>query len=126
VNEFLASLMGKVSGYSVAVDEIHHTQKLDAPSGTAITLAELMAKELPGKDGWLLAPQKADNKITITSHRIGSVPGTHSVVYSSDADSITFTHAANNRKGLAIGAILAAEFVKDKKGVFGMNDLLKL
>ena len=126
VNQLLASLMGKAQGYSVAVEEIHHTQKLDAPSGTAITLTELISKELPGMDGWVLAPQKAENKISITSHREGSVPGTHSVVYASDVDEITFTHAAKSRKGLALGAILAAEFVIDKKGVFGMTDLLKL
>ena len=126
VNQLLASLMGKTQGYSVAVEEVHHTQKLDAPSGTAITLAELMAKELPGMKGWVLAPEKLDNKISITARREGSVPGTHSVTYSSDVDEITFTHAAKSRKGFALGAVLAAEFLKDRKGVFGMNDLLKL
>ncbi len=126
VNQLLASLMGKAQGYSVAVEEIHHTQKLDAPSGTAITLTQLMAQELPNMNGWVLAPEKAANKIPITARREGSVPGTHSVVYTSEVDEITFTHAAKNRKGFALGAILAAEFVKDKKGVFGMNDLLKL
>ena len=126
VNQLLASLMGKAPGYSLEVEETHHTQKLDAPSGTAITLAEVIAAEIPSKEGWTMNPEEKQKSILIKAFREGSVPGTHSVFYESEVDKITFTHEAKNRKGLATGAILAAEFMVGKKGVFGMNDLLKL
>ena len=126
VNKLLASLMAKAPDYTLEVEETHHTQKLDAPSGTAITLAEVIATEMPTKEGWTMDSEEKQAKILIKAFREGSVPGTHSVFYESGVDKITFTHEAKNRKGLAMGAILAAEFMVGKKGVFGMNDLLKL
>lgn len=126
VNKLLASLMAKTPGYSLEVEEIHHTQKLDAPSGTAITLADVIASEFRNKSGWTMDPKEKADRILIKARREGNVPGTHTVSYASEVDEITFTHEAKNRKGLALGAILAAEFMVGKKGVFGMNDLLKL
>lgn len=126
VNKLLASLMAKTPGYSLEVEEIHHTQKLDAPSGTAITLADVIASEFPEKSGWTMNPSDKADHILIKARREGNVPGTHTVTYASEVDEITFTHEAKNRKGLALGAILAAEFMVGKKGIFGMNDLLKL
>jgi len=126
VNKLLASLMAKTPGYSLEVEEIHHTQKLDAPSGTAITLADVIASEFPEKSGWTMDPGDKADHILIKARREGNVPGTHTVSYASEVDEITFTHQAKNRKGLALGAILAAEFMVGKKGIFGMNDLLKL
>ena len=126
VNKLLASLMAKTPGYSLEVEEIHHTQKLDAPSGTAITLTEVIASELTSKNGWTMNPDEKQEKILIKALREGSVPGKHSVFYESGVDKITLTHEAKNRKGLALGALLAAEFMVGKKGVYGMNDLIKL
>ncbi|SDC75842.1 4-hydroxy-tetrahydrodipicolinate reductase [Williamwhitmania taraxaci] len=126
VNKLLASIMAKTPGYSLEIEETHHIQKLDAPSGTAITLADVIAAELPEKIGWTMNPAEKDDHVFIKSVREGNVPGVHSVSYSSNVDEITFTHAAKNRKGLALGAILAAEFMVGRKGIYGMNDLLNL
>ena len=126
VNKLLATLMAKTPGYNLEIKEIHHIHKLDAPSGTAITLAEVIAAEIPEKSGWSMNPAEKEDHVFIKSVREGEVPGTHSVTYTSQVDEITFTHAAKNRKGLALGAVLAAEFMVGKKGVFGMNDLLNL
>ncbi len=126
INKLLATLMAKTPGYDLNIEETHHTQKLDAPSGTAITIAEGIASELPIKKGWTMNPDEKQEKILIKAFREGSVPGTHSVIYESEVDKITFTHEAKSRKGLAIGAVLAAEFMVGKKGIFGMNDLIKL
>ena len=116
--------MNQFPGYNVDIDEIHHTQKLDAPSGTAITTAEVILKELDRKNNWSLNSENFPSDLKITAQRIPDVPGTHIVKYESDIDVLTFEHQAKSRKGFALGAVLAAEFLHGKKGVFGMNDLL--
>jgi 4-hydroxy-tetrahydrodipicolinate reductase len=126
LNEHLAKLMNPFPVYDVKMTEVHHIHKLDAPSGTAITLAEGIIDKLDRKDKWLLDPANADNAITIKAVREGEVPGIHTVTYQSDVDFIEITHSANSRKGLALGAVLAAEFVVGKKGYLGMNDLLSI
>ncbi len=129
VNEFLAKMMNNYSEYSVEMEEIHHTQKLDAPSGTAITLAEGILKNLSHKIGWGLeeaGKELADSVIPISAVREDNVPGTHEVVYKSEIDSIEIKHTAHSRQGFALGAVLAAEFLhkQKKEGVYGMDDLL--
>lgn len=114
VNRYLASLMNQFPGYDVSMTEVHHVHKLDAPSGTAITLAEAIEKELERVD-----------KVPIESVREGEVPGIHTVRYESDADSITITHSAKNRSGFALGAVLAAEYTVQHSGFLGMKDLFK-
>lgn len=122
LNKKLASLMNKFPEYKVAIEEIHHTQKLDAPSGTAITLAEQIIEQT-GKKGWKL-DEAGEEEIPITAKRIDSVPGTHIITYNSPIDSIKIEHEAHSRDGFALGAIIAAEWLKDKKGVFTMKDVL--
>lgn len=125
LNKKLAQLMNSISGYDVEMNEIHHAEKLDEPSGTAISLAEQIIDNLDTKTNWSLNP--SDNSdIKIKAERIKNVPGTHSVLYKSDVDEITIKHEAKNRKGFALGAVLAAEFLVDKKGVYNMQDLLSL
>ncbi|TDQ13555.1 dihydrodipicolinate reductase [Algoriphagus boseongensis] len=126
VNEFLAKLMNETSGYQVAIEEIHHTQKKDAPSGTAITLAEGIIQNLDVKTQWNLTGQMADSEqsVPITSKRIDPAPGTHIITYSSDIDTIEISHTAHSRMGFALGAVLVAEWIKNKKGVLSMNDFL--
>ena len=113
-------------GYNVALSETHHTQKKDAPSGTAITLAEQIIAENPQLNGYTLAPEKNENKISITAIREADIPGTHSIKYNSEIDQIEITHTAKSRQGFALGAVLAAEFLKGKTGVFSMQDVLKI
>ena len=131
LNEYLAKLMNNFSDYSIKMDEVHHTQKLDAPSGTAITLAHGIIEEVYRKDKWL-SIEEGNNQIPdalelpIHSFREDNVPGTHSIHYDSPIDSIEIKHTAHSRKGFALGAVLAAEFIKGKKGILGMNDMLKL
>jgi 4-hydroxy-tetrahydrodipicolinate reductase len=122
LNKKLAELM-RSHNYNVAIEETHHTQKKDAPSGTAITLAEEIIK-LKSFKKWVNSPTKNADELSIVSHRIDPAPGTHSVKYSSDIDDIEIIHTAHNRKGFASGAVLAAEFIKDKKGIFSMKDVL--
>lgn len=143
VNEHLAKMMDNYSDYGVSIEEIHHIHKLDAPSGTAITLANGIVNNLKRKSNWQTItqhekrrngatenfsdspnPPLSDSDFLITSKREGEVLGTHSVKYFSPIDDIEIKHTAHNRKGFALGAVLAAEFVKGKKGIFGMNDLL--
>ncbi|WP_109300410.1 4-hydroxy-tetrahydrodipicolinate reductase [Aquimarina sp. AU474] len=124
LNKKLAKMMHPREGYSVAMEEIHHTEKLDAPSGTAITLAEGII-ENTNQNAWQL-DQGNENTIPITAKRINNVPGTHTVTYSSQVDDIEITHTAHNRNGFALGAVVAAEWLQDKKGVFGMKDVLGL
>ena len=127
VNKYLSKLMNKFPAYNVAMEETHHIHKLDAPSGTAITLAEDIIANIERKNSWALYDDTVDNKsdiIEIKDYREGEVPGIHSVIYESEIDSIKITHDAKSRKGFAIGAVLAAEFTKDKKGFLGMQDLL--
>lgn len=123
LNEQMAHLM-QGHGYELNIEEIHHTQKLDAPSGTAITTAERLLANYPDKKGWKLADEATATDIAITAVRTPNVPGTHKVTFNSDIDSISLEHIAHNRKGFAGGALLAAEWLVDKKGVFTMQDLL--
>jgi len=124
LNKKLAKMMNPVEGYSINMEEIHHTQKLDAPSGTAITLAEGIIDNT-NKTGWQL-DQGDQNTIPIITKRIEQVPGTHTVTYSSEVDDIEITHTAHNRNGFALGAVVAAEWLRDKTGIFGMKDVLGL
>jgi 4-hydroxy-tetrahydrodipicolinate reductase len=124
LNSELAKHMRDFSDYNVSIEEIHHTKKLDAPSGTAITLAEGIMKQHAGYDGWSLEPKKTDGKIPVRAIREGNVPGTHSVTWDSEIDTLSLRHAAKNRKGFALGAVIAAEFIHTRKGVFTMNDVL--
>ena len=122
----LAQLMANHSEYTVEMKEIHHTQKLDAPSGTAITLAEGIIENIPAKNSWVNLSSGVRNEIGIISEREGQVPGTHIINYDSEVDYIEITHCAKSRKGLAFGAVLAAEYSFGKKGILTMNDLLNL
>lgn len=137
VNNYLARIMDNFPGYDVSMSETHHVHKLDAPSGTAITLAEGILENLKRKTAWvkgtLTAPDRSvsgttdcrPEELPINSIREGEVPGIHSIRYESEADSITITHDAKNRKGFALGAVLAAEFTATHEGFLGMNDLFK-
>ena len=124
VNEHLAKIMSKFDSYTVNMEEIHHTQKLDAPSGTAISLANGIIENSSYKS-WTLENPKS-NEIHIDAKRIGTVPGTHAVTYNSTVDSIEIKHTAHNREGFAIGALIAAEWIVGKKGIFTMKDVLEL
>jgi len=126
VNEYLAKIMNNYSDYNVSIEEIHHIHKLDAPSGTAISLANQITNNLNRKKKWANTKTNNADELEIISKREGEVAGTHTVKYFSVIDDIEIIHKAHNRKGFALGAVLAAEFVKGKKGVYGMNDLLKL
>lgn len=126
INKRLAELMSGQQQYNVVMEEIHHTQKKDAPSGTAITLAEQIMDKVSRKTKWVNeAPSKSDD-LAIISKRIDPAPGTHSITYTSDIDDITITHTAHSREGFASGAVIAAEWLKDKKGIYGMKDVLSL
>ncbi len=122
LNEKLAKIMDPFQNYSVEIEEIHHIQKLDAPSGTAISLAQQIIAN-SRKTGWQL-DHAEENEIPITAKREENVPGTHTVSYNSDIDSIEIKHTAHSREGFALGAIIAAEWIRDKKGVFSMRDVL--
>ena len=124
VNKYLAGLMRKQNEYEVSIEEIHHTQKKDAPSGTAITIAEQIIQKIPSKKEWINKETDDKNQLQIISKRIDEVPGTHKVLYNSFADNIEIIHTAHNRTGFASGALLAAKFVVDKKGFFEMSDVL--
>ncbi|HCY41527.1 MAG TPA: 4-hydroxy-tetrahydrodipicolinate reductase [Prolixibacteraceae bacterium] len=125
-NKKLAALMANRDEYKVGMTEIHHTQKLDAPSGTAITLAEGIIDEIPAKIKWVNHETENSDEVGILSERVGEVPGTHIIKYDSEVDYIEITHCAKSRKGFAFGAVLAAEFSYGKKGVLTMNDLLNI
>ena len=125
LNEYLARLMeGK--GYEASVEDIHHIHKLDAPSGTGITIAEGLINSNSDYIGWTEGKSNEASELGIISKREGEVPGTHSVVYQSAIDEIKITHEAHNRKGFAMGAVMVAEWLKDKKGVLSMEDFLNL
>jgi 4-hydroxy-tetrahydrodipicolinate reductase len=117
LNRRLAQLMNRFTAYDVRMEEIHHIHKLDAPSGTALTLAEDIVAQID---------RKTRDQLTIESKRTGEVPGIHEVIYESEADSIRIRHEAFNRRGFAVGAVMAAEFICGRTGFFTMNDLLKL
>ena len=126
INKKLATLMRQHSDYEVILEETHHTQKKDAPSGTAITLAEQILEQVKRKKQWVNELSDNTEDLEIISQRIDPAPGTHQVKYSSAIDDIEIIHTAHNRKGFAFGAMLAAEFIKDKKGFFTMKDVLNL
>ncbi len=125
LNKTLAKMMSNLKQYQVSLEEIHHTQKLDAPSGTAITLANGIIAEHSSYDNWKL-DEKKENTIPITAKRIEDVPGTHTISYKSEVDTITIEHKAHNRLGFALGAVIAAEWLVGKTGVFSMNDVLNI
>jgi 4-hydroxy-tetrahydrodipicolinate reductase len=124
LNEYLAKMIANLKQYNVSMEEIHHTQKLDAPSGTAITLAEGIIKNTNYANWTLETP--ISNEIHIDAKRIENVPGTHSVFYDSEVDQIEIKHTAHSREGFALGAVVAAEWLIGKKGVFTMKDVLGL
>ncbi len=126
LNKKMAELMQPYTDYSLSMQEIHHLQKLDSPSGTAIHLANDLLKSFPEKQKWVNHSSNEKTEIGIESLRVEGVPGTHSINYSSSIDSIQIKHTAHNRKGFAIGALLAAEWLLGKKGVFEMKDVLGL
>jgi 4-hydroxy-tetrahydrodipicolinate reductase len=126
LNRHLAKLVQPYPMYNVALLEVHHTQKLDAPSGTAITLAEDILRFLPQKTHWTNEVEKKASELSILSERTPNVPGTHTVTYNSAIDSIEIKHTAHSREGFATGAVVAAEWLQGKKGVFGMEHLLGL
>lgn len=126
LNKKLAMLMNPFKEYSVRMNEIHHTRKLDAPSGTAITLAEGIILNIDHITNWKNSEDVAQGELPIISYREGEVPGTHEVIYDSEIDTLSIKHEAKNRKGFALGAVLAAEFLKGKIGFYGMNDLLQI
>lgn len=124
INKRLAVLMNGRQDYDVSVEEIHHTEKKDAPSGTAITIAEQILDSLDRKDNWVKETAATPGELPIVSKRIENVPGTHVVKYSSPIDDIEISHTAHTREGFALGAVLAAEFIQQRKGVFTMQDVL--
>ncbi|WP_111671807.1 4-hydroxy-tetrahydrodipicolinate reductase [Algoriphagus litoralis] len=126
INEFLAKLMNETSGYHTSIEEIHHTEKKDAPSGTAITLAEGILRNMDKLNEWHLSGQSHDTEqsIPITAKRIDPAPGTHIIRYRSEIDQIEISHTAHSRQGFALGAVLVAEWIQGKKGVLSMDDFL--
>jgi 4-hydroxy-tetrahydrodipicolinate reductase len=126
INKRLATLMAPHKSYEVQVTEIHHTQKKDAPSGTAITIAEQILEGLGRKKRWVNHISDNTDELEIVSERIDPAAGTHKVKYSSTIDDIEIIHTAHNREGFALGAVLAAEYIRDKKGIFNMKDVLNL
>ena len=126
LNKILAGLMKKFPDYAIEMEEIHHTEKKDAPSGTAITLAEGLMSQNPTKTKWVNEPTENMDELEIISKRIDNVPGTHTVFYNSPIDTIEIKHTAHSREGFAQGAVMAAEWTAKNRGVFGMNDLLKI
>jgi len=124
INKTLARLMAGHTGYDVSIREIHHTQKKDAPSGTAITLAEQVMRAVPGKEQWVNEETGQPADLLITSERIDPYPGLHTVRYASAIDEIRITHEAHSRDGFALGAVLAAEFIRERTGIFSMKDVL--
>ena len=126
LNNYLAKIMNQFPAYDASIEETHHIHKLDAPSGTAITLAEGILKQIDRKEKWVLNEEGDKDELTITSLREGEVPGIHSVTYESEDDLIRITHEAMSRRGLALGAVLAAEFTQGRQGFLSMNDMLSL
>jgi len=126
LNRYLAGLMDPITDYDVTMKEIHHVHKLDAPSGTAITLAKDLIALLGRKDKWELNQAEDAATLRIDAVREDEVPGTHIITYDSEVDTLEITHRAKSRKGFALGAVLAAEFVKNRKGIFSMQDLFEV
>jgi 4-hydroxy-tetrahydrodipicolinate reductase len=117
--------MNRFEGYNVAIEEIHHTQKKDAPSGTAISLANDILERVERKQGWVNEPTTDAKEVEIISLREGTVPGTHTVTYTSEDDKIEIKHTLFSRRALALGAVVAAEFIAPRKGVFTIDDLFE-
>jgi 4-hydroxy-tetrahydrodipicolinate reductase len=126
LNERLAEVMNDYSDYEVSLEEIHHTEKKDAPSGTAITLAEQIEKKIDRKESWTMDSSPAKSQIYVKADRVKNIPGTHSVSYQSEIDTIEIKHIAHNRQGFALGAVLAAEHLNGKTGIYTMKDVLNL
>jgi len=126
INKQLAALMEPYDNYDVSMTETHHTEKKDAPSGTAISLAEQILAKIGRKNKWVNEPSNEASNLIIRSERIDPAPGTHSISYDSPIDSIEITHTAHTRKGFAAGAVIAAEFANQKIGIFAMKDVLGL
>jgi 4-hydroxy-tetrahydrodipicolinate reductase len=130
INKLLAKLMSGYSNYKVSIEETHHTEKLDSPSGTAISIANGILENNSDYMSWVLGegitPHTAEGQFGVVSYREPNVPGTHLVKYVSSIDTIQISHEAHNRQGFALGAVIAAEWLIDKKGIFTMNDILKL
>jgi 4-hydroxy-tetrahydrodipicolinate reductase len=126
VNQFLAKLINESGGYKASIEEIHHTAKKDAPSGTAITLAEGIIESIDSIQKWHLSDNQTNNEqsLAITSKRIDPAPGTHIIRFQSEIDTIEISHTAHSREGFALGAILVAEWIQGKKGVLSMDDFL--
>jgi 4-hydroxy-tetrahydrodipicolinate reductase len=125
LNKYLAKIMNQFPQYDVEMTEVHHIHKLDAPSGTAITLAEGVLENIERKDRWVLEKAEKPTDMTIHAIREGEVPGIHEITYKSEVDTISIKHDAKSRAGFALGAVLAAEFTAGKKGFLGMDDMLK-
>ncbi len=125
LNRQLAGIMGKMKDYRAQIEETHHIHKKDAPSGTAVQLAEDIIKNHPQYNKWINGKRSVEEELEIFSRREDEVPGTHEIIYDSDVDKIVLSHEAKSREGFAKGALMAARFLKDKKGVFTINDLLK-
>jgi len=125
INRHLAQLMNRFGEYDVTIEETHHTQKKDAPSGTAVTLAEGILENLDRKQKWVCGTTTVPEELEVVAIRRSVVPGTHTVTYESDVDSLSITHMAKSRRGFALGAVLAAEFLYGKTGIFSMKDLMK-
>lgn len=123
LNKYLAKIMNNFPSYDVRMNEVHHIHKLDAPSGTAITLAEGILENVGRKERWVLETAESPSDLPIHAIREGEVPGIHEIIYESEADTISIKHDAKSRAGFALGAVLAAEFTAGKKGFLGMNDL---
>lgn len=130
LNQYLAGMMNQYPEYEPSVEEIHHTEKKDAPSGTAITLAEDLLQAIKQKSEWKLQEEDRNyqntEKLPIRSLREGQVPGTHTITYSSEIDTIEIKHTAHSRQGFALGAVLVAEWIRNKKGLLSMDDFIKL
>lgn len=125
LNEYLARTMNNFDSYDVSIDEVHHSEKKDAPSGTAITLADGVVKHLHRKKKWINTSAAKPDEIEIHSFRIDDVPGTHVIKYASVIDDLEIRHTAHSREGFAMGAVMVAEWILDKKGVLNMDDFLK-
>lgn len=125
LNKHLAKIMNQYPEYNIKIEETHHIHKLDAPSGTAITLAEGIMENVERKENWSLETEKNSSDLVIHSIREGEIPGIHEIIYESETDIISIKHDSKSRKALALGAVIAAEFTKGKKGFLGMSDMLK-